>query len=138
VNSHSYVQFFRSGAVEAAYPIDNGTAPILYPADFEPRPISFLPVLLGFYEMNGVSPPIVLYLSLVGTSGMALLHNTTGTPSNVSEKIDDVCIALPETIIEDYAAAAAHVLQPSIDMIWNAFGLERSFSYDLRGNYRGS
>jgi len=44
-------------------------------------------------------------------------------------------LILPEVWIGDWHIDVARAMRPAFDMVWNAFGLKRSFNYDKDGNW---
>lgn len=44
-------------------------------------------------------------------------------------------LILPEVMIENWSDNPASSLRPIFDMVWNAFGYERSFNYDASGQW---
>ena len=80
-----------------------------------------------------IEPPIYIFLTLLGVS------NTVLEISRVREypTVDRDELILPEVIIEGYGTDPAASMQPLFDMVWNAYGLSRSFNYDEQGNWKG-
>ena len=46
-------------------------------------------------------------------------------------------LMLPEVMMEDASVEPARALRPLFDMVWNAFGMHRSFNYDGEDNWSG-
>ncbi|MFZ5817456.1 MAG: helix-turn-helix domain-containing protein [Bacillota bacterium] len=136
---YSYLQVFRSGALEAA------DSAILQRSDnripglgLERKLIAAVSRYFPLLAELGVSPPILLTVSLLGVRGyrMALPSSWVFDPEELAE-IDRNDLILPDTLVEDVCMPAPAILKPSFDMIWNACGFPGSRYYDEDGNWTG-
>lgn len=124
----SYVQFFRTGAIETV----NGY--MIYPRDgkkviegkyFKKKLISTLGAYLKLQEELQVQPPIFVMVTLLGVLGFRM---NVGGSSIDNEPIDRDSLFLPDIIIENYDVNVAALLRPTFDTLWQACGLEQSIS----------
>jgi hypothetical protein len=44
---------------------------------------------------------------------------------------------LPEVVVDDFSANPQAILRPLFNMVWNAYGYPRAFSYDESGKWTG-
>ena len=129
--THSYVQLFRNGIIEAVEtsilePNEHG---LYIPSGvYEQELISSLRQYLSLLETLTVEPPIFVFLTLLGVKGylMGIDISSRGHERHV---IDRDIIFLPEIPIDSYQVAAEDVLMPCFDSIWNACGFPRSLNY---------
>jgi hypothetical protein len=130
--SHAYTQLYRNGIIEALKaPLfyNRGGQSLIFPKEYELRMVEFIPRYLEVLKEVGINPPIVLYLSLLGTMNTAI---ATGDLNLLDEghSINENVIMLPEIVIQRYEDFNPGILRPALDMVWNAAGHERSFTYD--------
>jgi len=135
--SSSYVQVFRSGAIEAA---DASLLDIEVPGyekqipgiAFEEEVIEAMSRYLDVQNRLTIPLPIFAAITLlrVGNFRMSSYGRSPSPP------IDRDALMLPEALIEEYGADIGRVLQPSFDALWQACGLEKSLNYDEQGNWR--
>jgi hypothetical protein len=82
----------------------------------------------------GVVPPAYVFLTITGLEGYRLGVTKFRFPEE-PYMADRDSLILPEATLEDWTADPATIMRPAFDMVWNAFGLERSFNYDEAGNW---
>ena len=134
----TYVQVFRSGAVEVAdqrmlirqIPQFDKIIPM---GAFEKYLIDGVERFVRFQHDIGVVPPIVLMLSLVGVKDFAL---TVGPREWTDTKIDREVLLVPDLLIEDFNSPFDVLLRPAIDFIWQSAGLADSPNYDENGRWK--
>ena len=132
---HAYTQVFREGMVETASVIDRRDGrPSLPSIAYEQRLGNFLERCIRALTSLGVEPPIYVFLSLVGSAGCEL--GISGEVAVGYSPLDQNVVILPEVVVEDLNSDPYAVLRPAFDMVWNAFGLERSANFDGDGNWR--
>lgn len=133
--SYSYVQFFRSGIIEAV----NGSMLEPYKeklqipsVGYENELIKSLTNYLSLLQKLSTEPPIFVFLTLLGVKGysMAVSERFVSAKSDV---IDRDILQLPEVIIESYDINPEKVLKPCFDSIWNACGFPRDLYYNDAG-----
>ena len=133
--SHSYVQLFRNGIIEAVDESMLKVEKIIPHIDFEKNLIDALNTYLHALESLGVVPPVFLFLALLGVKGYTMDYKKPSI-SKV-QKIDRDVLLIPEVLIESYNVCAEDVLRSCFDSIWNACGYPRSFNYDGNGKWVG-
>jgi hypothetical protein len=126
----AYVQFFRSGAVEAArvqhYNYIGST--------FEVTRIRQVKDYLSIQQELELRPPIYVMMTLIGVKGYSLIG-----PAGASGQhdIQRDSLLLPECVVDDFDTPMETVLRPAFDMLYQCAGLSRSLSYDESGNWIG-
>jgi len=135
----SYVQVFRNGAIEAV------ESRMLAPAELQPSSIpgallaeelfEKIPKYLSVQRQLGVTPPIVLLLTLVGVNGYLLEVGHAWEYRSIA--IDRNIIQTSEAILEDWSADVRLVVRPALDAIWNAAGYAECSFYDASGRWVG-
>lgn len=128
-----YVQVYTSGLIEAV----NGyyltiEKKILYMLDIEKEIISNTGEYLLFQKELGINPPIIFYLTLLGTKGFSMPHDRID-PFTTTHPIDREDLGLPKIIIEKFDIAPEEILKINFDRIWNACGYPGSEYYDKNG-----
>jgi Domain of unknown function (DUF4062) len=138
---YTKVQLFTKGIIEAS-------ERILLNSEYVPNPkrinidwfenglITCLDDYLNSLQLLGVTPPIFLFLTLLGVQGYELSKSWTIYPQVFGGTIDRYRLDVPERIIPEYGTEATTLLKPCFDSIWKACGYPRSMNYDTEGNYR--
>jgi hypothetical protein len=130
--AYSYTQIFHNGIIEAAdkYLLTSFGEKTVSPYAIEQDVIKWTNHYLGFLQEIGVRCPIWLSLSLLGVRNYSFSNFRYKIPADRNE------IVIPEVQIEDYGVSIEKAFRISFDYLWNAFGHERSTSYDSDGNRR--
>jgi hypothetical protein len=89
----------------------------------------------GKLAEKGVDQPLYVFLSLIGVRGHSLA--ISGRPFDLRRPQRTDALLLPEAVITDAQQTDEEVLRPVCDRFWNAFGYERSMSFNAAGNYVG-
>ncbi len=135
--SHSYVQLFRNGIIEAVEGLllepYNGKLMIPSVAYEEKLIESFSDYLSNLKTLN-VEPPIFIFISLLGVKGYSMAVSDRFWVAE-SHTIDRDILLLPEVIVESYEVSAEKLLRPLFDSIWNACGFPKSFNYNDEGKW---
>ncbi len=84
----------------------------------------------------GISTPAYVFLSFLGVKDYTFVVNRR-IFSDPSPQADRDNILLPEITIEQWSDSPERVMRPAFDMVWNAFGLARSFNYNEAGEWVG-
>ena len=135
--SLGYVQLFRSGIIEAVadditHTLDRETTGDRYfTTHYELYLVQHLPKYLECQATLGITPPIWCFLTLAGVKGVRILRQHSNQPLPIDRDV----LHLPEAEITDLSANPYEILKPLLDMIWNAAGYPRSFSFDSGGNW---
>jgi len=135
--SHSYVQLFRNGIIEAVdgsmlEPEERGLT--ILSRLYEQELINSFKSYLSILKTLNVEPPIFIFLALLGVKGYSMALGSYFRVHD-SHTIDRDVLLLPEVVIESYEDNAEKVLKPSFDSIWNACGFPRSFNYNDAGEW---
>lgn len=133
--SRAYALLFRSGIIEAVQVWDEWNGEKILPGlAYERDIISALQAYLTALPELGVTTPAYIFLSLLGVNGHRFAVDNRRFMGR-DRYADRDALVLPEILIEDWAADPAETMRPVFDMIWNAFGYERSFNYDENGRW---
>jgi len=81
----------------------------------------------------GLAAPAYIFFSLLGVTGCVLAGDNRFTRR--AYYADRDALILPELLVEDWSIESAEAMRPLFDMVWNAFGYERSFNYDENGHW---
>jgi hypothetical protein len=138
-----YVQFFRTGAVEA---VDSDMLrerwkdlPLIIPSVlYEQQIVYGLRRYLAALASLKVPPPLLIMVSLLGVRGynMAVDKNKYwGGAVPIKDGIDRDNLILPEVITDSYEVDLPKLLKPTFDAIWNATGWKESQNYDEQGKW---
>ncbi len=95
-----------------------------------------LAMFIRFYQENGVQPPAYVFVSVLGLKGFRL-QTGNGVGLNKRIPLDRNDLILSEVVVDDFSAKPQVVMKPIFDLVWNAFGYERSYNYDKDGNWVG-
>jgi hypothetical protein len=74
-----------------------------------------------------------MFAALTGCEGARFWFNRSWEQFS-PHAIDRAIVWLPETKIDAFDTDPLKHLRPVLDVLWNAAGMERSFSYDEQGN----
>ena len=135
--SHSYVQLFRNGIIEAVEGLllEPYEGQLIIPSiAYEQELIRSLTDYLSVLKTLNVEPPIFIFLTLLGVKGYSMAVSRR-FPFAKGHTIDRDILQLPEIIIESYDVRADKVLKPCFDSIWNACGFPKSFNYNENGEW---
>jgi hypothetical protein len=133
----TYVQVFRSGAIEIAdqrllvrtIKDYDGIVPM---GAFERDFIDAATRCANVQKELGIAPPIVVMLSMLGVKGFAL---TTSDNTWTSDRIDRDVLIAPDVLLEDFNADFGRLLRPGFDFIWQAAGASESPNYLSDGRW---
>lgn len=140
----SYLQIFRNGSVEAVdarllllQSVDHNESLSIPSVAFEKGLIEALHSYLAVQRLLGVSPPVLVMLTLLGTSGYRMGVRQSSFWDVDPHPIDRDSLIIPEVMIETFDCEPTEVLRPIFDTVWNAAGWPRSINYDEHGTWRG-
>lgn len=136
--SHSYVQLFRNGIIEAVEGLllepHEGT--LLIPSiAYEREMIASLADYLSTLQTLNVEPPIFVFVDMLGVKGYSMSDSGGRFWGRDRHTIDRDALLLPEIIVDSYDVSAEQILRPCFDSIWNACGLPRSLNYNDAGEW---
>jgi len=138
--SHSYVQLFRNGIIEAVEGrlLEPQGEELLIPSiAYEKELINSLTCYLSILETLNVEPPIFIFITLLGVKGYSMSFDRWRFDIDDVYTIDRNILLLPEIVIERYRIRAEDILRPCFDSIWNACGFPSSFNYNEDGEWAG-
>jgi hypothetical protein len=136
--SRSYVQFFRSGIIEAVEGFLlrlRGERPTIPSIAYEQALIESLSDYLSLLKSLNVELPIFIFLDLLGVKGYSMGIDTWKFWIDEVHTIDRDILLLPEVVIESYDVCADKALRPCFDSIWNACGFPRDLYYNDDGEW---
>jgi len=134
-NIQTYAQIYRSGIIETVASLQKIDGELYLPSLWYEKEIinacrTYTASLVNF----GIQPPMYFFLSFINMKGFKL-----GTESMVlgEGRLDKDLILFPEVFFENLSDDIINLLRPVFDIVWNAFGYERSFNYKEDGTWRG-
>ena len=124
----SYVQFFRTGAVEYATSLDNPLSKNL-PENFGKFTCNECGKLLTVMREMGVQPPIFASMTLSCVNGWYIYPPQDGATTAIGSRqpFDRHPLILPETMIADFGISQTELLRPTLDALWQAGGWSNYF-----------
>ena len=124
----SYVQLYHSGRIEAVETnlVDTEDGHLRFRADkFELFAVTLVTDSLNALHQLGMQGPFVIMLALLGAKGAKLdSHLHIAIPKNFPLERD--VVVLPDLTEEQHDVDAATLLRPLFDILWNAFGFDKS------------
>jgi hypothetical protein len=135
IDQTSYVQLFRTGAIEAveAYLVNWQGGCIPWPA-IEKQVVDLCRDYVATLPQLGIEPPLICALTLLRVKDFRIVREReTGFP--IGRGIDRDELLLPEVIVEDFPVDVPALLRPIFDTLWQSAGSDRSQSYDALGKY---
>lgn len=133
---HSYAQLYRNGIIEAvdAAMLGSNDKSLKIPSRIlEDELIESIKKYLLLMESLNLSPPILVFLTLLGVEGYEMDSKFRFPYEDSKHKIEKDLLALPEVLISSFEIEVAEIMKPSFDAIWNASGYKESFFYDKNG-----
>lgn len=137
---YSYIQLFRNSIIEmvdASLSLINDERRFIPSRTFEEEIAQFLGSCLIFERNLGITPPIVVLLSVLGIKDYALATKQS-TDRWDEFKIDRDDLLFPDILIEDINSDPFEVLRPCFDILWQSVGFARCMHYDESGNWIGN
>jgi hypothetical protein len=137
----SYAQFFRTGIIEGVAELSTrkeGDGSYFVGSEFSKNIVSGLQQYLSVLESYEAGLPIYALLSLCNAKGCRYRYNVDGTNgwSDTEPLLQDI-VALPEVHIENFSPDVPTVMQPILNILWNAFGFLKCDMYDQHGQWQG-
>lgn len=131
--THSYVQTFRNGIIEAVDGTLLEEGQIIPASSYEEELIKSVPSYLSVLKALNVALPVFVFVTLVGVKGYSMPVDRTCRFENTP--IDREVLILPEVMVETYECKIDEVLRPIFDSMWNAGGYVKSPNYDKEGKW---
>jgi hypothetical protein len=137
-STHSYLQIFRNGIIEAvdAFFTDNSNRTISSVA-YEKGLRDALPRFLSIQKQLGVEPSLLIMLSLLGVSSYTMAVDHSRFRRSDIHPIDRDALLVPEVVVESFECDSTEVMRPIFDAIWNAAGWPQSMNYNAQGKWVG-
>lgn len=138
--SLSYVQLYTTGIIEAVegYSLDP-EVPLISIFRVEKEICDKTKEYLEIQKQLGVKPPIIFYLTLLGTKKHLIEYGTRDSYNRLFEGIryiDREDLYLPKIIMKKFDIIPEKELKTTFDRIWNASGHSRSLDYDDKGEFK--
>ncbi len=139
---HTYVHLNRRGVIESVESggilreEENGNK--ILPAPYiEEQILDKVMRYLNALPNFGISPPLVIMISLLGVKGFNFVTpQSYFRPNHIF--IEEQDLLLPEVLIESYPTdinELSIVIKPAFDAMWNAAGYPNSNSYNAQGQW---
>jgi hypothetical protein len=137
-NARAYTLSFRNGIVEAVAHVGyrGEREAVVIVSTIEVGLLGRTHEFFSSLRKVGVEPPFYVALSLVGVRGHTLARDTSRY-SRVERPLRRDVLILPETLCNDVDPDVMTLLQPSFDMLWQAFSYSQAFSFSADGRYVG-
>ncbi len=131
-----YVQFLRSGSVEAVaannHEVDG--LPVMNVWAWEVEIVDTFQRYTKAFQEIGLEGPVAVLLSLVGVRGHGLCPSPLRGRGGRPVVTRDV-VTLPDIVVEDPSVEPSTTLRPIFDALWQTFGLPRSLAYGDDGTW---
>jgi hypothetical protein len=92
--------------------------------------------LLRIMDLLQIPGPYYLLLALLNAKGLRIAARGERHFNRDVRIIDQAHLILPEVLLQDSAICIEKEMRNSFDMLLNACGWQRSWSYDADGNFR--
>lgn len=136
--SHSYVQLYRSGIIEAVEGLTlskDQEQKVLPSKGYEGMLIKALNQYMGILKDLKINPPVVIFLTLLSVNGYRITSSDLFFDSDENNLINKDVLNLPETLVENYDISSTSILRPMFDLVWNACGFEKSLNFNDDGEW---
>jgi len=137
-SSHSYLQVFRNGVIEAVEALlleDRRGERVIPSIAYEKELLNALPRFLLIQKELGVDPPLFIMLSLLGVKGYTMAVDRIRFFGHDLHPIDRDALLVPEVMIDRFDINPAEFMRPIFNAVWNATGFPRSMNYDESGKW---
>lgn len=133
--THSYLQFFRNGIIEAvsshAFDVENKR---VFREFIEITLVEYSEMYLEKLKELAISTPILFFVTLVGVKGYRSAKSNRTFFEEKPEIYRDI-VYLPEVIVEDYSVKSSIIFKSTLDAFNNALGYSHSPNFDEIGNW---
>ncbi|MFG0258786.1 MAG: hypothetical protein ACF8LK_00425, partial [Phycisphaerales bacterium JB041] len=134
----SYCQVFRSGAVEAVWgdiAYEESGVRVLRGAWHEQTLVNSVGTYTNRLHGLGAQFPFVVFVSLTGLKNCSLQSGRAWRHSR--EVVDRDLVTLPELIMEQHPDDLPLIMKETMDVLWQAGGLEGSPHFNAQGQWTG-
>lgn len=137
--THSYLQVFRDGALEAVASSlvrgDDVHGKFIVSFTVEGALIDGVERYLQLLQHIGARPPVVILISFLNIKGYRIQPLTEGRSfSSFRRPIRQHDVLLPDVVVPEFGMPIDALLRPIFDVLWNAAGWDRCHNYDEQGN----
>jgi hypothetical protein len=135
---YAYVHTFRNGSLEYANSeLETGLGPkTLRAGRFECMILAATAKFMGVQDALGMRGPFYVFPSLLNAKGWSLAMPARGRYATDQRTIEKEHLILPEVMLENGTEDLEAAFRPCFDVLWNACGWMRSFSYDDTGAFQ--
>jgi hypothetical protein len=130
--SRAYSQYFRNGIIESIRVLKETKEMTIIGKDIESWITESLPNYLELLKKVGISPPVLIMVSLLNARGykigivMGFNHVMTSSNSLPPQGIVQEKLLFPEIMVQDYEDNIATYLHSIFQTMWNAGGWAKS------------
>jgi hypothetical protein len=130
----AYSQIFRNGAIESvnATLLETSEKSALSLNWLEIQTMDWAERMLKVMDLLEIPGPYYLLFALLNVKGVRVIAGPNRTDPRT---IDRANLIVPEVLLENSAISMEREMRDSFDMLWNACGWQRSFSYDEGGSF---
>lgn len=135
--SYSYVQFFRNGILEIVYGheiLDNARRRHISAIYNESHIVNSISRNIQLFNEIGVQMPFYIFISLLNAKDFEMPTNNPFGERRIPKIYKDIFM-LPEVLLNSYEANIGDSLRNSFNVVWNAFGRDKSPNYDENGQW---
>ena len=133
----SYTQLFRNGTIEAVeghwLNVQHGQPRTIPYVAIEKGVLDYLEKAFEIQKELGVTPPLVVALTLTGTKDLKMAHDLYSYDQGYAIAEED--LVLPESIIDSFTEKPGKILKPLFDLIWNACGFPSTRTLNDEGEW---
>jgi hypothetical protein len=110
-----------------------GPSDYFSPEEIEANILNGLGRFVGLFAENGIEPPVVVAISLLGFEGATLYPEEEAQASEEVHPIDRNTLLLPDVLIRAFNSDLESLLKPAFDALAQALGQPGSLSYGKDG-----
>jgi len=136
IESHTYVQLYRNGIIEAVSLIDGNNQKKFFINDVEKGLAREIANYLNVQKKIGIQPDINVFITLSGIKGFKIPNPPFSSFPGEIHEIDRDVLDLPELLISQYDIDPGKLLRCHFDLLWNSCGFPYSPNYDKDGNWK--
>ena len=129
----TYVQLFRSGAIEAAK-VWRSQAGSLPSQAYERAVLDALPKYLQTQRDLGIDPPILVMLTMARMKGVSMAVSAFER-TGLERAFADSEMLVPEGVLETFDDPLEPLMRRLFDVVWNAAGSSGSLNFDAEGRW---
>ena len=140
VGISSYLQVLRNGVIESVsggmLSYNQTEEKKVYTYLFEKEIINNVDRCLRLLNLITINCPVYVFITLLNVKGFNLSYSQNRSGGRIYDNsIPKNVINLPEAVFENFEQNVASTLKPSLDILWNACGIDGSLNFDADGNW---